>query len=166
MSRFSQSRRFPASPGTDASYETTAGAGGVCRVCGLAIAIGTPMLYRSWGVERAHVACGWLRPDEYSPHEVKGGELRSVLYEWACPVCFRDVVAREVRPDRRCRRCVAIVRITDNENVCDVHAWPEAALVVRLVEESRARVKLGGHIRVCSPCVTRAVASQSRRKVG
>ena len=87
--------------------------GATCRVCSAAVPAGAPILFRSWGVDYACVACGWLRPDEREPHELRGGELRRVFFEWACPSelggCGRDVVAED-RPaageDLRCPACV------------------------------------------------------------
>lgn len=35
-----------------------------CRVCGGAIARGERCLFLTWGVEYAHLACGWERPEE------------------------------------------------------------------------------------------------------
>ncbi|MBX3222386.1 MAG: hypothetical protein KF795_17840 [Labilithrix sp.] len=84
--------------------------GATCRVCGLAAAQGAPVLFRAWGVDYAHVACGWLRPDELEPHELAGAELRARAWEWACPSC-KGVVVALARPaegvDLRCPSCAA-----------------------------------------------------------
>lgn len=81
---------------------------GICRVCDKTIAIGEMKLARPWGVEVAHVACGWLRADERAPHEVRGAELTRRLFEWACTACGRDVVANSMpaaADDLRCTAC-------------------------------------------------------------
>ena len=79
-----------------------------CRVCVQPIAIGVKAWKRAWSVERAHEACGWLRHSEYLPHEATGAELRTRLWQWACPDCRRDVVRRAPPgpyDDHRCSAC-------------------------------------------------------------
>ena len=79
-----------------------------CRVCTLPIAIGVQAWRRAWCVERAHEACGWLRRDEWLPHEASGAELRCRLFQWACTECHRDVVRRAMpgaADDLRCSAC-------------------------------------------------------------
>ncbi len=39
-------------------------ADGVCRVCGGAMAKGESALFHQWGVDVAHVACGWVNAEE------------------------------------------------------------------------------------------------------
>jgi predicted RNA-binding Zn-ribbon protein involved in translation (DUF1610 family) len=91
------------------AYEIEASQDRACRVCGGAIVRGDRVLFRSWGVEVAHVACGWLRPEERAPHECSGASAPRA-WEWACPTCGRDVVRRD-KPtdgaDLRCASCAA-----------------------------------------------------------
>lgn len=75
-----------------------------CRACEVEIRAGSPALFRSWGVDVAHVTCGWLRADEREPHECRGA-FAPRAWEWACSTCGRDVVRREVTIDRRCSAC-------------------------------------------------------------
>ena len=39
--------------------QITATAPAVCRVCRMVIPRGTSVLHKDWGVEYAHVECGW-----------------------------------------------------------------------------------------------------------
>lgn len=95
----------PFRPGM-ASFETDRHLGGDCRVCGGKIAAYELALIRPWGTgEKAHVACGWLRPEEREPHETRIPERFGTYFEWACSSCGRDVIASKQKDDLRCISC-------------------------------------------------------------
>lgn len=88
--------------------ETSSAQPHVCRVCRGDIEAGAPVLFRAWHVEYSHVECGWLRHDEYEPHERTRPGTFSGYWEWRCPTCLRDACSVR-QPDeateRRCGRC-------------------------------------------------------------
>jgi hypothetical protein len=86
------------------AYEIQLSQDRTCRVCRGTMLASMTVLFRAWGVEFAHRTCGWLRPEEYEPHECRGASAPHA-WEWACPTCKRDVVRREVAIDRRCVGC-------------------------------------------------------------
>ena len=73
------------------AYEIVTAQDHPCRVCAGTLAAGMTVLFRAWGVEYAHRACGWLRADEREPHELRGAHAPRA-WEWACPRCRTDVV--------------------------------------------------------------------------
>lgn len=100
----------PFASGMGASEEKTAPPWGcTCRVCGVGILEGELVLRRPWCSEYAHVACGYLRPDEKQPNEFRYPERWGSYWQWACPSCGHDVVASEKRDDLRCAKCRANV---------------------------------------------------------
>lgn len=89
--------------------EIVSSSGATCRVCGQPIEVNAPSRHRAWGVESAHEACGWFRPDEgHCPLEVRRAGSFVTFYEWRCPSCGLDAVAHrepERDADMRCGRC-------------------------------------------------------------
>lgn len=85
---------------------TTQHLGGPCRVCSEPVPRGAPAWHVAWRLGIAHELCGYLRPEEYEPHEVRT-EGR-VMWSWRCPTCKRDAGGLE-RPEdgdpMECHRC-------------------------------------------------------------
>lgn len=88
------------------SHVTTAHLGGTCRVCAEPVPARVPACMVGWRIGIAHELCGYLRPDEYEPHEVRVEGRR--WWSWRCPQCKRDAASLE-RPEEgdpmECHRC-------------------------------------------------------------
>lgn len=91
--------------------------GSHCRVCTKPIALGEEQRRREWGIEKAHAACGWFRPEEVPadsdpPRPLVHARTRPGtafrFWEWQCPACGLDATS-SLEPDDgtevRCRRC-------------------------------------------------------------
>jgi hypothetical protein len=110
MRRAARSQRArPTRPFVSASGASVEGKappwGCTCRVCGVGISEGEPVLRRPWCAEYAHVACGYLREEEKQPNEFHYPERFGAYWQWACPCCGRDVVATDKRDELRCKEC-------------------------------------------------------------
>ena len=87
------------------SQVTAAHLGGTCRVCLEPVPARVPACLVPWRMGIAHELCGYLRPDEHEPHEVRVEGRR--WWAWRCPTCLRDAAAYERPSDdaRVCMRC-------------------------------------------------------------
>lgn len=87
-----------------------------CRVCGETIPADTERLFISWGIDHAHVACGWAKPEEREPQRFYDHGVH--VWRWACPVCNLMVFDTAEPPKKKdgtharcyCAACVTKVK--------------------------------------------------------